>query len=367
MGESYMHAVLYPLTPHQAFYINLPLCGVLCPVYFLVFPRRNPRPDMTLFDKLARFDWLGGVLNGAVLVIFMVVVSFSGSIYAWNSGSAIALWSVFAITLVAYIAQQYFAFFTKKENRIFPVHFLRSRSMVLLFIATAGGASAYEVTLYYVPLFFQFTHGDSAIKAALRLLPMICVFIFFIMVAGATLPMTGRYNLFYIAGGPLILIGGALAFTIDANTSPAKLYGYETLIAAGCGLVFQNAYAVATAKVSKHEETNALGFINVAQIGTMAFGLSIAGCLFQNLGFKTLRHDLASYHLADDYVRSALAGRISPVFAAADGEVIKIAVEAVASSIQKLFGMVIAAGAVVLVSGLFLPFEKLNLSVVAGG
>lgn len=318
---------------------------------------------MTLFDKLARFDWLGGVLNGAVLVLFMIVVSFSGSVYPWKSGSAIALWVVFAVCLVVYIAQQYFAILTTKENRIFPVHFLKSRSMVLLFIATAGCAAAYEVTLYYIPLFFQFTHGDSAIKAALRLLPMICVFIFFVMVAGGTLPLSGRYNLFFIAAGPLIIIGGALAFTIDADTSPAKIYGYEILIAAGCGLAFQNAYAVATAKVSKAEESNALGFINVAQIGTMAFGLSIAGCLFQNLGFHTLKRDLAAYNLPDEYVRSALAGRISPVFASADEEMIRIAVGSVASTIQRLFGMVISAGAVVFVSGLLLPFEKLDLHV----
>ena len=322
---------------------------------------------MTLFDKLARFDWVGGVLNGAVLVIFMIVLSFSGSVYAWNSGSAIALWVAFGVTLVVYVIQQYCALSTTKENRIFPVHFLRNRTMVLLFIATAAAASAYEVTLYYIPLFFQFTRGDSAIKAALRLLPMICVFIFFVLVAGATLPMSGRYNLFYIAGGPLILIGGAFAFTIDADTAPAKIYGYEVLIAAGCGLVFQNAYAVATALVPKHEESNALGFINVAQIGTMAFGLSFAGCLFQNLGFKSLRTDLAPYGLPDEYVRSALAGRISPVFSSGEEELIKIAVEAAASAIQKLFGMVIAGGAVVFVSGSLLPFKKLDLQAVAGG
>jgi hypothetical protein len=322
---------------------------------------------MALSQKLARFDWLGGILNGAVLVIFMIVVSFSGSTYAWDSGASIALWVVFAVCLIAYIAQQYFAIFTTKENRIFPVHFLKNRSLVLLYIATAGTAAAYEVTLYYIPLYFQFTRGDSAMKAALRLLPMICIFILFVMVAGGSLPVVGRYNYYYIIGGPLILIGGALMFTIDAHTSPSHVYGYEVLIAAGCGLIFQNAYAVAAAKVPKKDEANALGFINVAQIGTMAFGLSIAGCLFQNLGFQSLKKDFASYHFPDEYIRSALAGRISPVFESANEEVIRIAVESVAGTIQKLFGTVIAAGAVVFVSGLLMPFEKLSLDTVAGG
>jgi Na+/melibiose symporter-like transporter len=322
---------------------------------------------MTLGEKFAKFDWLGGVLNGAVLVIFMIVVSFSGSTYAWGSGASIALWVVFGICLIAYIAQQYFAILTTKENRIFPAHFLKNRSLVLLYIATAGAAAAYEVTLYYIPLYFQFTMGDSAIKAAVRLLPMICIFILFVLIAGGSLPIVGRYNYYYMLGGAIIVIGAALMFTIDAATSPAHVYGYEVLIAAGCGLVFQNAYAVAAAKVSKKDQSNALGFINVAQIGTMAFGLSIAGCLFQNLGFQSLKKNLAAYHLPDAYVQSALAGRISPVFSSTDEDLLRIAVHSIADTIRRLFGTTIAAGAVVFIAGLLMPFEKLNLEAVAGG
>jgi hypothetical protein len=321
---------------------------------------------MGLSEKLARFDWIGGVLNGAVLVLFMIVVSFSGSTYAWDSGASIALWVVFGVCLIAYMIQQYFTIFTTKENRIFPWDFLKYRSLVLLYVATAGTAAAYEVTLFYVPLFFQFTRGDSALKAALRLLPMICTFIFFIMVAGGSLPVVGRYNFYYIIAGPLIITGGSLMFTLGAHTSPSLVYGCEVLIAAGCGLVFQNAYAVAVAKVPKKDESNALGFINVAQIGTMAFALSIAGCLFQNLGFHSLKKDFASYHFPDEYVRSALAGRISPVFSSANEGIIRIAVASVADTITRLFGTVITAGAIVLVSGLLMPYEKLNLDAVPG-
>jgi hypothetical protein len=293
----------------------------------------------------------------------MIVVTFSGSTYAWDSGSAIALWVVTGVCLIAYIAQQYFLILTTKEDRIFPAHLLKSRAMVMLFTATAGAGTAYYNTLYYLPLFFQFTRGDSATRAAVRLLPMICLYIFFVLLSGATLPMVGRYNLYYILSGVLLTIGCSLAFTINVNTSAASIYGYEILIAAGAGLILQNGFAIATAKAPKHDESNALGFMNVAQTGTMAFGLSIAGCLFQNLGFASLRSGLAPYNLPEDYMRSALAGRISPIFESADDEIIRIAVGAAAETIRRLFGMGIAGGAVVLVSGLLMPFEMLDLAI----
>jgi hypothetical protein len=311
-------------------------------------------------SKAASIDWIGSVLHGATFVLFMIVVTFGGSTYTWDSGSSIALWVVFGLCLVGYIVQQAFAIFTTRERRIFPVQFLRSRTILLAYIATSGAAAANLTTLYYIPLFFQFTRGDTALKAAVRLLPFITILIFFIMLAGGSLPAVGRYSLYYILGGVLTIIGSALMFTIDVNTSPSKIYGYEVLIAAGTGLSFQNAYAVAAAKAGPKYAADAIGFINVAQIGTIAIALAIAGSLFQNLGFSELKHALAGFDFPDDYVRSALAGTMSPVFQDADAKVISLAITAIAKTIQRLFGTVIAGGAVTLVCGLLMRWEKLS-------
>jgi hypothetical protein len=300
-------------------------------------------------------------------VIFIVVVSFSGSVYAWGSGPSIALWVVFGACLIAFILQQAFAIFTTTENRIFPVHFLKSRSLVLLFVVTGSGSAAFSITLYYIPLFFQFTKGDSALGAAVRLLPFICLFIFSVMAAGATLPIIGRYNLYYLVGGSLTLIGASLLHTINTTTPSGRIYGYEILVAAGSGLVWQLAYAIALVKAPPKDSTKALGFINLAQIGTTALSLAIAGSLFQNLGFDELKRAFAGYPYPDDYLRSALAGRISPVFSSNDETVIRIAVVAIAETIRKMFAPAIAGAALLIASTLLMRFEKLNLGITAAG
>jgi hypothetical protein len=55
------------------------------------------------------------------------------------------------------------------------------------------------------------------------------------------------------------------------------------------------------------------------------------------------------------------------VFSSADQGIIHIAIEAVAETIRKMFGQVVAAGALVTVCSLLMRFEKLNLTFAAGG
>ncbi|KAF1811305.1 MFS general substrate transporter [Eremomyces bilateralis CBS 781.70] len=343
-----------------AFYINLPLAGVLSPVYFFAFPSKNPRPMESVMAKLKQVDWVGAILNAGVFVLFQVVLTFSGSTYPWNSGFSIAVWTVWGVVLVLFIIQQGWTIFTTKENRIFPVHFLKSRTLVLLFIATSACAAS-PITIYYIPLYFQFTRGDSALTSAVRLLPFIFINIFFMMVSGALLQKFGRYAALYFAGGAFILTGGILLFTADPSTSVARIYGAEVLLAAGTGLAFQNAYAVAAVKVDDNDKYNAIRYMNVAQPGAASIGLSIVGCLFQNLGFLALRDALGSYDLPEDAIRSALAGTQSAVFRSGNDELAHLAINTVAETISRIFGAVVAAGALLMVTALLMRWERLNL------
>jgi hypothetical protein len=345
----------------------LPLAALLLPVYLFVTPSWEPKPNLSSREKLRDFDWVGIFLNAATVVLLITVITFAGAAFAWDSSVTIGLWVAWAVAFLSFSAQQYFAIFTSTAKRIFPGHFLKSWDLVLLFIATASAATANGVTLYYIPLFFGFTRGDSELKAAVRLLPFIVVFIVFVMLSGATLPVVGRYAPYYTFGGVLMLAGSAAMFKIDSDTSVAQIYGYEVLIAAGSGITFQNAYAVAAAKVSAADKSNAIGFINTAQIGTTALALAIASCLYQNLGLKFLQNALSSSGLPESFFRAALGGAASSTLASAPPEVAATVIKTVAYTISRVFGMNIAAGALMICVSLVMKQEKLNLAVVAGG
>jgi Major Facilitator Superfamily len=347
-----------------AFYINLPLAALLSPVYIFIFPRYNPQPDLSGPIKLARLDWVGAVLNAIVFTLFQVVLTFAGSTWKWDSAGPIAMWAVFGVFLIAYIVQQTFSLFTTPERRLFPLHFLKSRTMILLFVGTAASSTALGVGVYYIPLFFQFTRGDSAIRAAVQVLPFITITIFCVMFTGGLLPVLGRYSPLYIISGVFLIIGGSLMHTIDISTSTSKIYGYEVLMAIGTGTIMQIAYAVAVAKVKQHDVQNAIGFINVGQIGTLAISLSIAASVFQNRGYINLREALEGYGFTEQDLRGALAGAQSALLGGGSEAVKKKAIMAIIKTLDSVWILTIVAGAVSLVSGVFMKWEKLVLQAV---
>lgn len=102
--------------------------------------------------------------------------------------------------------------------------------------------------------------------------------------------------------------------------------------------------------------------MNVAQIGLLAIALSIAGSIFQNVGFSDLKAALAAHHFSDSDIRNALAGAQSTILTQGDEKVIGIAVNSIAGTISKLFALVIAAGSLVIVSSIFMKREKLQLN-----
>lgn len=212
-----------------------------------------------------------------------------------------------------------------------------------------------------MPLFFQFTRGDSAIRAAVQILPLITITIFSIMFTGGLLPVIGRYSPLYFTAGVFAIIAGSLLHTIDITTSTSAIYGYEVLLAIGTGATMQIAYAVSVAKVKQHDVQNAIGFINVAQIGTLAISLSIAGSVFQNRGFINLREALDGYGFSEQDLRGALSGAQSGVLNGS-GEVVKEkAVMAIVKTLDSVWILTIVAGAVSLIAGLLMRWERLNL------
>ena len=295
----------------------------------------------------------------------MVALTFAGATWAWNDGRTIATLVVCFVILVLFAIQQYFAIFTTKQRRLFPVQFIASRELIVLHACTACASTAMFVVIYYIPLLFQFTKGDNGIESAVRLLPFIIVLSVGIMGAGQLLGFLGYYIIFYIVGGAFLLVGSALMFTVRAGTSAGAIYGFEVLIAIGAGLTAQIAYSVGPGKAKPEEMSAAIGYMNVAQIGGLVIALAISGTVFQNTAFNDLSKILSPLGFSDEDIRGAVAGSQSAVFRSLSSHVREQAIETIAQSISSIFALVIAAGALCLVAGAFLKREKLQGEIVA--
>ena len=184
--------------------------AVLAPIYLFILPSFDPCPGVSVAGRLSKFDFLGSLLSIGAIVCLIMGINFGGVLYEWNSGSIIALFVLSGVLFIIFALQQIFTVFTTEDNRIFPVHLVRQKEPVLLFIAGASGGAGIYIPLYYIPLYFQFTRGDSAIMAAVRLLPFVFVLSAMVLTNGYLMGRWGRYTPWYLMGSVATLIGSAL-------------------------------------------------------------------------------------------------------------------------------------------------------------
>lgn len=338
----------------------------MTPIYMFLLPSIEDQPEVSTLTKLRSIDWVGAVLSSAVYVTFVMIFTFGGSIWPWDGGRMIALYVVCGATAIGFAVTQYFVLFTTKERRLFPGHFLRDRTLVLLFICSTCLGGALFTTIYYLPLFFQFVRGDNGVQAAVRLLPFICFYVFGVVCNGYFMLRWGYYMPWFLGSGILLTIGGALLYTSSMAVSNATIYGYSILV--GIGLTaYQAAYSVAPAKVRPDEVPDVLQFINIAQQGSTLIALTISNTVFQNVAFEKLMSLLipAGYSEAD--VTAAIAGAKSTVLESAPPAVRQAALDVLVGAIDDAYTLIFISGALLVICSVFMKREKVTMELVAGG
>lgn len=346
-----------------AFYINLCVGALFAPVYFFMLPSFDPRPGVSYKDRTKEMDFVGTIVLIGAFVSGVMAISFGGVLYDWGSGTIIGCFVCSAVLFAIFAVQQEWAFLTTKDRRIMPVQFLRSRSMIILFASTSAAATSMVVPLYMIPLYFQFVRNDSALDAAVRLLPYICVMVFACIANGALLSMYGLYMPWYLVGGIFVVIGSSLMFTVDMNTSTSAVYGYSALSGLGSGMFVQASFSVAQALVSPSEIPSAVGFITCGQITGITIGLAVANAVFLNKAEDGIMMILPDTPV--EQIQGAIAGVGSQFVHSLSPEVQGKVLYEIVEAMSKAYIGCIAAGALVIVMSLFLKRERLFLA--AGG
>jgi len=346
-----------------AFYINLCVAGLFAPVYLLWIPSFKPRAGTQVTKLIREFDIVGTILSIGAIITLIMAINFGGTLYAWNSGQTIALFVVSGVLFIAFGIQQGLPIFTNVSDRLFPSHFLRNPNAVLLYICASAVNAAGFVPIYYIPLYFQFSRGDSAIKAAVRLLPLIIVLSAAILANGHLMSRFSYFQPWYIFGSVLTLIGGVLLSRIETGTSQASIYGFEVLVGIGTGCFIQAGYAVIQAVVPPAEMAYAISYMMLAQLGGIAFGLAIAGAVFINeaiSGLSSLLPDVSRSEL-----QLAISGTSGAYFRSLPEELRLQATDTIVLALQKVFIPVYVGAAVSLVLSVCFTQRKLFKDAIA--
>ncbi|KAF3000501.1 hypothetical protein E8E14_005441 [Neopestalotiopsis sp. 37M] len=343
-----------------AFYIIVPVVAAASSLV-LLYPSYRLPTNKPALRHLRDIDWVGCILWMGIFVMYGFAAVFSGSVWDWSSGSAIAIWAVLGLTICAFAIQQYLNLFTTHEHRAIPWKLFSNRSVALPMLCVWMAGVVYGATLYYTPIYFAFTHGHGALAAAVRLLPFIGVFIFMIFLAGTLLPVVGYYKVFFLIGAALMLIGGGLQQTITPQSSEGRVMGYEAIVAAGAGLVWPISLPIASTVLPPQDRMDAAALFNMGQMGGISLSLAMSGAIYENLGSQLVGEVVAGLNLSHHDIRELLSGADSSATTLLSPDLLTRVVDAVTQALVSCFYMTLAGSAVAFIAACCMKFEALNL------
>ncbi|KAH8803640.1 putative efflux pump antibiotic resistance protein [Xylogone sp. PMI_703] len=350
-----------------AFYINLVVAAACAPIYIFYLPSIEPSGSARAGAKktITSFDWMGWTLSTSALVSISLALTNGGNIWPWNDYRTLLVWAFFGILIAATVIQQKIHGFTTAETRLFsPQRILQNRTLILLNIQTAVTIANIFVPLYFIPLYFQFVKGDSAIKAAVRLLPFILVFVTTTLLSGTLLPKINYYLFLYAISAIFMTVGGGLMYTVQIKTNPAKVYGYSVLLAIGSGLSSQAGYAIAGIKLASKgwpagDIQRSITLQNFWQIVSSLLALLVSGQIFQSLAAQNMSRALSGHGFSDTEIREAVAGLQSSLLESLNPDLTRKAVGAITEAIRPVYILNIVYGGICLLSAFLMKKEPL--------
>lgn len=340
-----------------AFYINLFIGAVCAPFYIFLIPSKDPRPGVSARERVSELDYPGIVLQAGVLSALILAINMGGIVYPWNSGRIIVMFVVFGALWMVLGIQQVYAIGTTVSSRIIPVQFFKSRTVLLLFAASAAGGACAFVPIYMIPMYFQFTQAGGALEAGVRLLPFIIIMVVFVFINGQLMAWLGHYIPWFFVGGLLTVAGASLMYTVDQNTSDSRVYGYTVLIGAGVGMYLQASFSVTQAVVDINNVAPAIGFVTLAQFLGITMALAIANSILLNSSQDQIQQILPNVPASE--IQGAILGSDSTLVQSLPSDLRAQVLAAIVRAIGKAYILVIAGGALVVVSSLFMRRQKL--------
>ncbi|MFQ6146968.1 MDR family MFS transporter [Streptomyces seoulensis] len=253
-----------------AFYINLPLGAVALVAVSIVLHLPNKRSQ-------ARVDYVGAVLLTLGISSIVLVTTWGGSEYAWTSARIMELIAIGVVALIAFVFWQ-----TRAAEPIVPLHIFRSRNFTLMSVIGFVTGFVMFGAVLFLPLYQQAVQGASATNSGLLLLPMLGAMLVVSMIAGRVTTNSGRYKIFPIVGGVLMVVGLYLLSLMDTDTTRLTSGLYMAVLGAGMGCLMQITMLVAQNSVEMKDMGVASSSTTLFRTLGSSFGVAIMGALFNN-------------------------------------------------------------------------------------
>jgi EmrB/QacA subfamily drug resistance transporter len=259
------------------FYVNLPVGIAALIVTGLVL-------HLPVHRLQHRIDYEGAALLAAGVACLVLLTTWGGTQYAWNSPEIIGLGIAGVVLLAIFVVQE-----TRASEPIIPLGLFRNS------VFSLTGAIGFIVgfgmfgSIIFLPQYMQVVRGESATNSGLLLLPVMAGVLVASIGSGQLISKYGHYKPYPIIGTALTAIGLFLLSRLGTSTSHLVSSLYMVILGLGLGLVMQVLVLAVQNAVDYRDLGTATSVSTFFRSIGGSFGVAIFGSIFTN----TLQTNLA--------------------------------------------------------------------------
>jgi EmrB/QacA subfamily drug resistance transporter len=251
-----------------AFYVNVPLGLLALTVLNLHLPTAPRR-------AVARVDYAGAGLLAATVVAVLLIATWGGSRYAWDSVEILSLIIGAVLLLAAFPWRE-----RRAAEPVLPLRLFRDRVFVTVSVALFIATLSLFAAIVFLPVFLQLVTGASATDSGLLMLPLLLASALSTTGAGLVMARTGRYKVFPVAGLAAMSAGLLLFSTLGAHSSRLSAAAFMAVFGIGFGLVTQILVVAIQNAVEPREIGTATAAGNLFRALGGSIGVAVFGAIF---------------------------------------------------------------------------------------
>jgi EmrB/QacA subfamily drug resistance transporter len=329
------------------FYVNIPLGGIA--LVYIISTLHLPAKRVS-----HKVDYTGGILLGVAATALILLATWGGTEYAWGSAQIVGLGVLSVAALAGFLVTE-----RRAAEPILPLHVFKNRNFSVTMTLTFLVGLAMFGAMTFLPLYQQTVQGESPTISGLALTPMMIGVTITSIVAGQVTTRTGRYKIFPVLGGAIMVLGMFLLTHLGIGTTRVTLALYYVVFGLGMGFIMQMVSLIAQNSVEQKD----MGVASSARMFFQQIGGSLGVAAFGAVFARRLTESLASAAGSGAHI-SATGGQVNPATVNSLPAPVKHDVFfAIAHAVQSVFIWALPAAVLIFVLALFIKEVPLRARV----
>ncbi|GAA2552743.1 EmrB/QacA subfamily drug resistance transporter [Neomicrococcus aestuarii] len=212
-----------------AFWMNVPLAIIAFAAAATLLHIHKP-----VHETRPKIDYLGMALIAIATTAIVLVATWGGNQYEWNSAEILSLIAAAVVASVLFVWVE-----KKAANPVIPMGLFKSKNFNLTTVAGLVTGIAMFGAIGYMPTYLQMVTGYGPTEAGLLMIPMMACLLVFGIIVGRYVTATGRYKKVMIAGSLVTALGLFMLSTLQVDAPVWLICVYLGIMGIGLGAAMQ--------------------------------------------------------------------------------------------------------------------------------